>query len=391
MAIDFGWPGLLGNFTPRLRIGRFTAALLFVMLNADGLSSELSMVKIGEYPFQINGCGGISYSGRGGLFYVVKDHAGRTGWQGFSSIYPVDLDIDIKTGAVVSQKISEPFTPGKNRDSEDIAVDFDSGTFWLADEFVTPSITEFDMTGKPSGRIAPIPEIQKKYHRDNQSIESLTIAPCSTVMWTANEQALTCDGEAAFGNSNVATMVRLIKFIRKSPGHNWAYAGSWAYQCDPCADPVFSQSGLSGMCALPDGSLLMLEREISISTCGRCRIYRLTSEAICAATELTSITSLTNATFRSVSKGLPLIDFRGERLDVMKVYEGITLGPKLADGKQAVYLIADGGEKRSKMVLGFKITAETVGSICALKLTGLEKAISPKRKKLQQQGRKNEE
>ena len=340
---------------------------------ACALGAQPTIVKEGEYPFPVDGCGGIAYSGKGSLFYVVKDHAGPTGRHGLTAVYPLQLGIDARTGAIVSQALGEPFTPGRNRDSEDIAVDPFSGNIWLADEFgSTPDISEFDIAGKETGRSAPIPEIQKKLHRDNQSLESLTISPCGLVMWSANEQALICDGEAAFGNNDVQTVVRLMKFTRSSPGSDWVLRGSWPYRCDPCADPIFSQSGLAGLCALPDGSVLALEREISVSTCGRCRIYRVTDDAISAATELSNISALTNAVYKVVDKGKSLVDFRGSSLDAMTVYEGITLGPRLADGSLSLYLVADGGERRRKTIMGFTITAQTVGRLCALRISGVD-------------------
>lgn len=352
-----------------------TACIGYVALShgINAGDAGVSIVKVGEYPFPIEGCGGIAYSGQGGLFYAVKDHEGPTGMHGATGIYPVEFDIDAHTGAIESQKIGRPFTPGNNRDSEGITIDPFSGGIWLADEFgYTPSIAEFDATGKASGRTAPIPDIQKKFHCDNQSLESLTIAPDGLTMWTANEQALMCDGRPAFENSDVHTVVRLMRFTRASAIANWELNGSWAYRCDPCAHSFSAQSGLSGLCALPDGSLLVLEREISVVTCGRSQLYRLTPQAIGAATEISDIPALTNATYTVINKGKCLARLNGTGLSAMTVYEGITLGPKLANGSQTLYLVSDGGEKRRKTIHGFTFNAQTVGRLCALLIFGIE-------------------
>ena len=190
-------------------------------------------------------------------------------------------------------------------------------------------------------------------------------------MWTANEQALTCDGESSSGNTNVATVVRLTRFTRETAQDNWQAAGEWAYACDPCANATFAECGLSGLCALPDGSLLALEREVSITTWGRCRIYRITTGALAAATEVSNLSSVTNAMVSLVAKGSPLVSFTGTDLNNIIVYEGIALGPQLSDGSYAVYLVSDGGATKTKSLGTISITAKTVSRICALKLTGL--------------------
>ena len=157
--------------------------------------------------------------------------------------------------------------------------------------------------------------------------------------------------------------MRLTRYTRETAQGGWQAAGEWAYACDPCAGTTSSQSGLSGLCALPDGSLLALEREVSIATWGRCRIYRITTGALAAATEVSSLSALTNAAFSAVAKGAPLASFTGASFANIIVYEGIALGPKLSDGSRSVVLVSDGGATMS--------IAKTVSRICALKLIGL--------------------
>ena len=327
-------------------------------------SAELAMAKVGEYPFSVDGCGAIVYSGASNLFYVVRDH----GDDGKSKVYPLTLGIDADTGAILSQKVGEPFTPGENRDSEGVAFDAASGRIWLADESGKPTVAEFDLSGKPSGRAIELPEVQKKFCRSNLSLESLAMSPDGLTMWTANEQALTCDGPSSNGSTNIETVVRLTRYRRTAADGSWSAAGEWAYACDACVGLASSQSGLSGLCALPDGSLLTLEREISVATMGRCRIYRLTPSAIKAATDVSGMPALTNATFSAVGKGSCLLDFHGSNLAEMIVYEGIALGPVLKDGSRAVYLVSDGGNSITRTIMGFTVTAKTASRLCALRL-----------------------
>ena len=63
-------------------------------------TNTLHLAKIAEYPFGANGCGGIAYSGEGGLFYVLQDHDDN---DGYAKIYPLTLGINAATGAIESQ------------------------------------------------------------------------------------------------------------------------------------------------------------------------------------------------------------------------------------------------------------------------------------------------
>ncbi len=331
-------------------------------------TNTLHLAKIAEYPFGANGCGGITYSGEGGLFYVLQDHDDN---DGYAKIYPLTLGVNAATGAIESQVLGAAVTPAGCRNSEGLARDPLSGALWISDEWEPPSISEFSLDGTATGRTAPVPSVQREKVRSNLSLESLTISPDGLTMWTANEQALTCDGESSSGNTTVSTLVRLTRYTRTTAQDGWRAAGEWAYACDPCAGTTSAQSGLSGLCALPDGSLLALEREVSTATWGRCRIYRITTGALAAATEVSGVSALTNAQFSAVEKGTSLVEIKGTDKDNMIVYEGIALGPQLSDGSYGVYLVSDGGATTTKTVFGITVTATTVSRICALKLTGL--------------------
>jgi len=327
----------------------------------------VTLEKVGEYDFGVDGCGGITYAG-GNRFYVLQDHDTT---DNKARVYPLTLSYNGTTGAITGQTLGTAFTPGSNGDSEGIAYDPGSGCFWISDE-ATPSIKEFYDYGMPTARNVPVPAVQKK-KRDNRSLEALTVSGDGLTLWTANEQALQCDGESSDGTTSVRTVVRLTRFTRPTVDDDWTAAGEWPYACDPCQGSTYAQSGLSGLCALPDGSLLTLEREISAGsilggTWGRCRVYRLESTAFTAANDVSAIPALTNASYTAVSKGSSLVSFTASSMEQMIVYEGICLGPRLSDGSLAVYLVSDGGATKS--LYGF--TAITVSRLCALKLKGMD-------------------
>ena len=329
---------------------------------AVSVQAAVTISKVGEYDFAVDGCGGIAYAG-GNSFWVLRDHNDDTK---HAEVYPLTLEINSTSGAITSQTLGSYFQPGSNNDSEGLAYDPGRGTLWISDE-ATPTIKEF-LTSGMAQRSAPVPDLQKSKKRGNRSLEALSISGDGLTMWTANEQALTCDGDVSDGNTSVATKVRLIRLTRPTVSGEWSLSGEWAYACDKCGGSTSSQSGLSGLCALPDGSVLALEREVSVSTTGRCRIYRVTPEALAAAPNVATLSSLSNATV--VAKGSSLLEFKGGGLSKMIVYEGICLGPRLADGSLSLVLVSDGGA--TKTALGGLVTATTVSRLCALKLSGLD-------------------
>jgi hypothetical protein len=118
-------------------------------------------------------------------------------------------------------------------------------------------------------------------------------------------------------------------------------AGQWAYRTDAIsADSPFTtaeRSGVSDLLALPDGRLLVLERELGGAFVPdfRNRIYLVD---FVGATDTSAIGPLGTASFAGVSKTLLWQgDFDNDN------FEGITLGPQLANGDYSVILVSDDG------------------------------------------------
>ena len=83
-------------------------------------------------------------------------------------------------------------------------------------------------------------------------------------------------------------------------------------------------------------------------------------------TDVTGVPALTNAVWTGLAKGPPLVSFAGGRPDAVIAYEGICLGPTLADGARVVCLVSDGGEARC---CGLRV--HLAARLCVLRLFGL--------------------
>ncbi|MCR5750990.1 MAG: esterase-like activity of phytase family protein [Kiritimatiellae bacterium] len=331
------------------------------------------------FPAQYKDMSGITWAG-GNKFYVVQNN-------GFLMEMTVARD---NSGNVDSLPtiVSRRTLVGAH-DPEGIAYDPSTGNVWISSEENSDgskgaTICEYDPnTGYPTYRAVQIPDIIKTNVRKNLSLESLTISGDGLTMWTANEEALNGDGDTAvdLAGQSAGTKVRLIKFKRDDVHSPWTLDGMWAYVCDPVNVGHPKNGGVSDLVALPDGSLLVMERIadtvegfLSARARGILRIYR---PNFTNATDVRNKSSLSSGGIVTVAKGSRLLDMDdtvaipGRSFDYwIACYEGICLGPRNSDGTCNLMVVSDGGAYKSA---GNSPKAEvwTEPYIRSLKLSGL--------------------
>lgn len=88
------WPGLL-------KVSMCGFAGMALCARPAAAVGDVTLTKVAEYDFSVNGCGGLAYAG-GDQFYVLRDHNDTTG---YAEIYPLTLGIDKTTGAILSQTL----------------------------------------------------------------------------------------------------------------------------------------------------------------------------------------------------------------------------------------------------------------------------------------------
>ena len=292
---------------------------------------------------------GITYAG-GNLFYTVDDNDNK--------LYPLTLNISRSNGSLAASGISigAGVTISGGNDMEGCAFDPASGNVWISQEkyntSTSASIRELNPETGALVRTAPLPSIQQKCY-NNYSLEALTIAGDGRTMWTANEEALTVDGPLA--TNSVGSVIRLTRFTRSSVRDNWTPNGEWAYETQPIGTlkDEYTRSGVAGLCALPDGNLLVLERRCydgGLFPDFNIRIYQVN---FAGATDVSSISALKSATYTKTTKDLL---WQYTHANNMPNYEGICLGPRLDDGSCVLVLISDGGSYAEKGVFTLKLS-----------------------------------
>ena len=274
---------------------------------------------------------GITYVD-GDSYYAVSDDG--------SGIWPMQIGMDRATGMITNCVMGRNVRVGK--DNEGIAWNPQNRTVFVTDE-AAQTIYEIDPASGKNVAEVRLPEHQRKRRR-NRGLEALALSPNGEFLWTANEEALSGDGDVS--SVEKGTVVRLTRFRRQN-GTAWAQDGEWAYLTDAIGGGKTKRmrSGVSDLCALEDGTLLVLERELSrkgVDPSYRARLYavRPTREA-------------TIDVERPIAKKLLFGADTGSAN-----YEGVCLGPVLDNGDRTLVMVSDGGDADDERLYALRMKEE---------------------------------
>ena len=330
---------------------RTCAWVLCLAAGAAWAACAVTVTAVGEFPLAgdrpgqegLPGLSGLTRVG-GDAYYAICDKGGR--------LYPLTIRIDHASGAITGCVFGAAVSlAGKGRlDQECVAWDDANRWVWVGDE-LDGSIRAFRPETGEVVKSVDVPTVYGAF-RFNRSFESLTIRAGGLEMWTCNEEAL-CRSDAVNKDGPHVddgprtsrahgSLVRIQKFARTTPQADWKPAGQWAYRTDPFGGKNFfgkARNGVAEMCCLDDGTVLVLEREMSVKPESfmpsfRCRLYEVD---FAGATDVSAVMSLNGATFSPVAKKLVFGQNTG-----FAMYEGMCLGPTLADGSRSLLMISDG-------------------------------------------------
>jgi phosphodiesterase/alkaline phosphatase D-like protein len=183
--------------------------------------------------------------------------------------------------------------------------------------------------------------------RNNLAFESLTISPNQKVLYTATENALVQDGPVASATTGSRSRIVQYNLVSGQAEKEYLYVTD-AVAIAPTTATAFNTNGLVDLLAIDNrGTFLALERSFTAGAPGTGNTIKLFEVSLQGATDISfynSLNSLTPAQFsdvQAVQKRLLL------NLDSLKLptgldnVEGLTFGPKLADGRQSVLLVSD--------------------------------------------------
>jgi hypothetical protein len=272
-----------------------------------------------------------------------------------SVIWELTLPHNPETGRIRSCDMKRVCSPERTVDIEGLALDPLDKSVWLADERAA-TISQFSLkTGKALSGNVNIPRSLKEFRLDS-GFESLSITKDGLSMWTCTEDSLKTDGSRATKKDGAD--IRLTRFQRKSANNAWQMNGQWVYHTDSIAGGPWyskkkrdlSRSGISELCVLDDGTVLVLEREFSVVLVPRlrCRIYETD---ISSAKNVIGEKNLGNLKNSDRVKKKLLYETTG-----FSMYEGLCVGPRLADGSRMLVLVSDADKKSFRMVLSLRLS-----------------------------------
>ena len=218
-----------------------------------------------------------------------------------------------------------------------------NGEGFVVSSEIGPRILEIDRKGRLRREIRFPAKLCEAL--ENKSLESLTMSPDGRWLVTASEVALPRDGSLA--SPEGGTRVRIVRIDRAA-----GEVTEHAYATDPTVkNAVGSDFGVADLAAITSDDLLVLERGWAKGVGNRVRVYRVSlasreaAEAACEAKEhLDGAAILAKKLFVDVAhleaKGLPPAK-QPQESPLLDNYEGIALGPVLADGRRTVFLVSD--------------------------------------------------
>ena len=249
-------------------------------------------------------------------------------------------------GALTSAAATATQTLAQGYDFEGMAIG-PAGSLLVAEES-TPAIRRFDEAtgaGRPRSQCRLCMPIIAPISHSNRSR-----MPDGSTYWTANEEALNPDG--SLSTTSQGTTVRLQRFSYDAAG-TLTLGPQYAYNVDPIhigtSTDSRTRSRLVDLVALPDSSLLVLERSLGISGVlfgvplyqYEDRIYRVTFAGTTDISQSPFNSALIGQSYTPVSKTLLWKGQVGGGFG--QNMEGLALGPQLPGGSWSLLGVVDNG------------------------------------------------
>ncbi len=329
------------------------------LMAQERLFLDLSLEFIGEYQLPktsfedttVGGLSAISYDRQKSLFYVLSDDRSRLAPARF---YTLNIEITDQIDNIEIEKVTfltnqqgETFPPD-SLDPEGLAITPRHTLFisseGISDQEIPAFIDEFNLE---TGKLETSLRIPQRYFpsetggiKNNLGFEALTVTPGGLIpddpfrLFTATESALLQDSlETKPDNQN---RIRLMHYTINSIGDPVLVA-EHLYLLEPSNNDTIS-NGLTELIALEkEGYLLSLERCFGLSGFGA-KIFQV---VVANGTDTSRIESLKG----DISKVEPIqkkliLDLAELPIELDNL-EGMTMGPRLADGSQTLLLVSD--------------------------------------------------
>jgi len=302
----------------------------------------------------VGGLSSITYDKARGVYYSLSDDQSQ-----FNPARFYTLDVDVSDGHLDNGDVTflatttllapngSPYAPF-SLDPEGLTLAKGNQLIvtseGIANTGIAPFVRRYALDGTFLGDLsvpdAFLPTSPTHGVRQNLAFEAAAVAPNGRHLFVGMEGALAQDGPPATLAGGSAS--RILEYNLKSG----RLERQNVYLTDPIAEsPVpptnFAVSGLVELLPFNDKHMLSMERSFSVGAPGTGNTIKIYSVAFPGATNVNGSDSIAGSlgTLRPVKKTL-LLDLRTLGIPLDNV-EGMTLGPKLPDGRRSLILVSD--------------------------------------------------
>ncbi len=314
-----------------------------VDVDIASLVAEIELpVDLVDEKVPLGGLSGLAYDPGCDLFYALTDDRG---YLAPPRVYVLELELDgptVRPLEVITlrNERDELFADG-DLDPESIALAPD-GTLWVGTEGethrgVAPRILGFRLDGALLTEL----EIPQAYLpaegrgvRSNHGFEGLSVTPEGSRLIAAVESALVQDGPNA--DLDHGAIVRLVTFdpVTRHAISERAYRVE-AVPDEPRPPTGYRSIGVSEILALDERRVLVVERSFSAGVGNTVRIFLVDLETGDDITGAVSMPADVNPVHKSLVVDLADLGIDPDNL------EGLSFGPRLADGRPTLVMVAD--------------------------------------------------
>jgi 3-phytase len=302
----------------------------------------------------VGGLSSLAYDPARDVYYALSDDQGPGFTPTSTPTRFYTLTIDLGDGSLDAGDVTvlatttlrgpdgQPF-PGQSLDPEGLALTPQDTLVitseGIATRGIAPFVREFDLAGNQVGDL-PVPgyfdPTATTGVRQNLGFEAAAVAPNGQQLFVGTENALVQDGPAA--STTTGSPARILRYHLGHGGSDREYV----YPTEPVVapSPVFTVNGLVELLPLNNEFLLAMERSFSVGVGNTICIYRV---ALPGATDVSGVADLDQVAGLKTARKTLLLELPakvvgGQDLDNV---EGMTLGPRLPDGRQSVLLVSD--------------------------------------------------
>lgn len=305
---------------------KYILSILFYLISLLAFAQQTVLNKQHNFPKTVTAgnYSGITWLGDD-QYAVVNDKSQTAGFN------LMTIRLDDTTGDIKEVRADTFVTSNQpNRDEEGVCYVPQTNTVFVSGE-ADGRIIEYRLDGQLTGRQLTVPNVFR-FASPNCGFEALTYNAATHRFWTTSENTLKLDGKAPDIRRKVPNLLRFQSFgdDLQPREQYWYLSDSSAVQ----GEEGKSILGVSGLAALDDGQIIVLEREIRqtpnyIGSYVHVKLY-VVNPSTQRANDLlqkqliAEFRTKINITDRSFAN-----------------YEGICVGPRLKDGRIVLLLVAD--------------------------------------------------